>query len=367
MKVFISSLIRDMEPIRAAAREAVASLGHEAIMAEEFPAQPQSPQVACLEGVRTADAVVLVLGAIYGARQASGLSATHEEFREAKDRRPVFAFMQRGVQPDAEQAAFVAEVRGWVGGLFSPEFGDPADLRNALTKAIHHWQLSTASGPLDPKEVLGRALAAFPGERNRGSGAPLLQVVVAGGPGQSILRPSRIEDASFSDRLLETAMFGADRRIFSPREGSDTSVRDGRLVLSQGQRLASIDELGTVAIHLDLAEGRGGLSVIIEEDVADRMALALRYADWLLDEVDATHRLSNVVLAAAVADGGYNAWRTRREHEASPNSGSMGRSSGGDRRPPVHLTPPNRPRAALKHEAANLVTDLVTLLRRHWK
>lgn len=367
MKVFVSSLIRGMEPMRAAAREAISSLGHEAIMAEDFPAQPQSPQVACLDGVRAADAVALVLGASYGARQASGRSATHEEFLEAKDRRPVFAFMQRGVQPDGDQAAFVTEVRGWVGGLFSPEFGDPADLRNALTKALHHWQLSTASGPLDPAEVLKRALAAFPGERNRGSGGPLLQVVVAGGPGQSILRPSRIEDASFTDGLLETAMFGTDRRIFSPRDGSETAVRDGRLVLTQGQRLASIDELGSVAVHLDLTEGRGGLPVIIEEDLADRMALALRYADWLLDQVDATHRLSHVVLAATVTDGGYRAWRTRREHEASPNSGSMGRSMGGDRQPPVHLTPPHRPRAALKHEAGNLVADMVTLLRRQWK
>ncbi len=218
-------------------------------MAEDFPAQPQSPQVAYLDGVRSSDAVVLLLGASYGNKQASGLSATHEEFLEARDRRPVFAFMQRGVRPDDKQAAFVAEVRGWVIGLFSPEFGDPADLRNALTKAIHHWQLSTASAPVDTVEVLNRALAAFPTDRNRGSGGPLLQVVVAGGPEQSILRPSRIEDTSFADSLLKTAMFGSERRIFSPREASDTTVRDGKLVLTQGQRLASIDEMATVTVH----------------------------------------------------------------------------------------------------------------------
>jgi hypothetical protein len=184
MKVFVSSLIRGMVPMRAAAREAIASLGHEAIMAEDFLALPQSPQVACLDGVRAADEVVLLLGASYGAKQAPSVSASHEEFLEANDRRAVFAFIQRGVQPDVAQAAFVAEVRGWVGGYFSPEFDEPGDLRNAMTKAIHHWPLSTASAPLDPAEVLKRALAAFPSESNRGSSGPLLQVVVAGGPGQ---------------------------------------------------------------------------------------------------------------------------------------------------------------------------------------
>lgn len=50
MKIFISSLIRGFEPYRAAARDAVTQLGYEPVMAEDFPAQPNSPQVACLQG-----------------------------------------------------------------------------------------------------------------------------------------------------------------------------------------------------------------------------------------------------------------------------------------------------------------------------
>jgi hypothetical protein len=69
-----------MEPFRAGAREAVTQLGHQPVMAEDFGARPMSPQIACLQGVRQSAAVVLILGAAYGAKQASGLSATHEEF-----------------------------------------------------------------------------------------------------------------------------------------------------------------------------------------------------------------------------------------------------------------------------------------------
>lgn len=84
MKVFISSVIAGMEDHRAAAREAAESLGYTVIAAEDFRASPSSPQQVCLEGVRDADVVVFLLGARYGTPQTSGLSPTHEEYREAR-------------------------------------------------------------------------------------------------------------------------------------------------------------------------------------------------------------------------------------------------------------------------------------------
>ncbi len=52
MKIFISSLITDMHEERSAVREAIEQLDHEPIMAEQFGGQPNSSQVACLNGVR---------------------------------------------------------------------------------------------------------------------------------------------------------------------------------------------------------------------------------------------------------------------------------------------------------------------------
>lgn len=79
-------------------------------MAEDFGAKPTSPQVACLEGVRQAGIVVLILGKDYGAKQSSGLSATHEEYLEARQSRPVIAFVQEGVDRDPDETEFVKEV-----------------------------------------------------------------------------------------------------------------------------------------------------------------------------------------------------------------------------------------------------------------
>ena len=123
MKVFISSVISGFEPFRDACKGAVTTLRHQTVMAEDFGARPQSPQVACLQGLRESDLVVLLLGEHYGPVQpGSGISATHEEYREAKGRKPVIAFVQAGITPGADQAALIGEVQNWEGGLFRGTF-----------------------------------------------------------------------------------------------------------------------------------------------------------------------------------------------------------------------------------------------------
>jgi len=103
MKVFISSAIRGLEPCREAAARAAAALRHEVKRSEDLGAAAETPQQACLAGVRWADVVILLLGAGYGERQPSELSATHEEYREAKSRCPVLAFVQHGAELEASQ------------------------------------------------------------------------------------------------------------------------------------------------------------------------------------------------------------------------------------------------------------------------
>ena len=140
MKVFISSVISGMEPFRHAARDAVTTLRHQPVMAEDFGAQPSSPQVACLTGVRQSDLVVLILGENYGAAQPSGLSATHEEYREAQGRKPVIAFVQEGIRRTGAAAAFAAEVEGWQEGVFRGSFSAPEDLKISITRALHDYR-----------------------------------------------------------------------------------------------------------------------------------------------------------------------------------------------------------------------------------
>lgn len=249
MKVFISSLISGFEPIRQAAKTAITTLRHDPVMAEDFGAQPNSPQIACLQGLRKSDLVVLILGEHYGAKQpGSGLSATHEEYRDAQGRKPVIAFVQEGTVPDSEQAAFIAEVQGWEGGLFRGSFHDPADLQMGVTRALHDYDVTKAVGVVDASALTTRACGLLPKtNRNSFSGSSTINVAVVGGPLQSILRPVELESPQLSDSFQQAAMFG-DTQIFDRTKGIQTKIHQAALIFEQerGARV-QLDEQGTMS------------------------------------------------------------------------------------------------------------------------
>ena len=372
MKVFISSLISGFEEYRAAARDAVRALGHEPVMAENFPSQPNSPQVACLSGLRQSALVVLLLGERYGAPQSSGLSATHEEYRDARGKRPVIAFVQEGVSRDPEQQAFTTEVQGWEGGLFRGGFSTPAQLKDGITRAIHEWALANAAGPVDEGEVLQRALAQLPETDRQMTYRPQQQrllVSLAFGPQQNVLRPAEIEAPQLVNDVKKAALFGS-HPIFDSARGTQHRLEQGALVLAQGEqsevrdsfRLAPTgDMLFSVAFP-----GRDHVPVVIEEEVGERLRRALAFAGETLERIDPTQRLTHVSPAVTFEDTQSVVWRSKAEQQAQPNSYSLGGFGRADHSP-VHLTPPVKPRAALALGSGPMVEDLVVLLRRMWK
>jgi len=365
MKIFVSSLITGMEPIRAAARSAVTTLGHDPVMAEDFGALPHTPQIACLDGVRQAGAVVLILGSRYGAIQSAGLSATHEEYREARDHCPVLAFVEEGMTPEPKQAEFISEVQARDSGLIRVGFADAVQLERKVIQALHRLDIASAAAPFDAKELLSRTLAMFPNQR--GSYGAMLSVAVAGGPAQAILRPSRIEDASLAEMLEKEALYGS-ARLFVRGEGTQSTVAQGALVLEQSGRRGNdgrslqLDPQGGLLLRSTIETEGGGLPAILVETVQERLAACLRYAVWVLDQVDRTQRLSHLAVAAQLT--GSFGMRTRREHEGSPNSMSMGNNYGRDDYSPVHLSLAHLLRPTLAQQADQIVDDLMTLIGR---
>jgi hypothetical protein len=215
--------------------------------------------------------------------------------------------------------------------------------------------------------MLARALAAFPAsDRYDGyQNSRQLLVSLAAGPGQTILRPSQMESRELGEELVQRAMFGKVR-LFDMALSTSYKIDDDALVISQGKGAEiRLDPPGGLRFSLPLTEHNSGWPVVIEEDIQARLASALAFAASVLDQIDPTQRLTHVAIAATLNASETVVWRTRREHEASPSSFSIGMQH--NERKPVHLTPPQRPRAALSHEAEALVEDFVTLLRRAWK
>ncbi len=142
MKVFISSVISGFEIYRDASVRSARALGHEVRRSKDFSASPVTRQQACLTGVRWADVTVVLLGPTYGTPQRSGLSATHEEYREARGSHPVLVFVQQGVTREPQQDGFVTEVRDWSSGHVAPGFRTPEELGDAVTRALHDFELA---------------------------------------------------------------------------------------------------------------------------------------------------------------------------------------------------------------------------------
>ncbi|XFC39533.1 DUF4062 domain-containing protein [Stenotrophomonas indicatrix] len=371
MKVFISSLISGMEAERAVVRRALSTLRHQAVMAEDFPAQPNSPQIACLTGLRQADLVILILGARYGAKQASGLSATHEEVREALGSKSLMVFMKAGEELETEQQALVNELGTWEAGLFRAHFETLEELSDKVVQAVHDYDLANAVGPFNPDALLARALALCGGETNQRMSGNALEVVVAVGPEQSILRPAQMEVSTLGEEIKQRAMF-ANPRILSSEHGARATMQGETLVLLQ-ERHGHVDAkialwpTGDIQIRLPIppAPGSMGSMVLLEEEVKSQLTASLTFANWLLSHVDPTERLTHLVVAVRITGNDGATWRTTAEHQQSPQSMSMA-MRWGEAPAPVTLRPAHHQRAVLRVQLHSLVEDLLVLLRRQW-
>lgn len=365
MKVFLSSLIGGYEVLRDAAASGAAALGHVVVRAEDFGAAPDSPQSACLGGVRSSDVVVLILGERYGFVQQSGLSATHEEYREARESRPVIVLIEGGVEPEPAQSAFIREVQGWERGHFTADFSSPEDLRDKVIRALHDYALANESAPLDEDELVERARGLVPPDRNRQG--PEMVLVVAGGPRRATLRPAELEDPQLHKFLLAEALTGDDA-VLSPGRGTDVSVRGDSVRLDQENGLASVDvcEDGALLLVRPAVEQGAwratGITSIIEEEIHERLALMLRFSGRLLDHIDSVQRLTHVALVAAIQGAGYMPWRTREAQLQSPNAATMNMRTIDSIE--VMVSPPVRRRAVLLHDTERLAEDFVVRLRR---
>jgi hypothetical protein len=367
MKVFISSLISGFEPFRAAAREAALTLRHQPIMAEDFGAKADSPQMACLGGLQSADLVVLIMGARYGYVQgSSGVSPTHEEYLEARDTKPILMYVQEGVERDEQQTKFLSEAQAWQGGQFRAAFMNAEELGRMIVRDLHDYELSHASGPLDARSLGAAAVEMLPSNRRNGQGgSPSLSVAMMPGPPRKALRPAQLEDPALTDDIHRQALFG-EPRLFDKSKGIKGAVEAGVLVIEQerGARI-ELGEGGAVVLRLPLnrdSVSRDSFSssfALIQEDVERELATAMGYLNWLLERIDPTRRLSHVALAASIDAAEHMGWRTLAEQAASPNSGTMRMGRGEGSPALVDL-----PRAELRLQPQLAVKDLTVSLRR---
>lgn len=191
-------------------------------------------------------------------------------------------------------------------------------------------------------------------------------MIVAGAPRRELVPPSKLDDQTFAQSIMQRALFGPEP-VFTTEQGTRTQlVEQGHLRLTQETASILLTEHGTVVVSVPaVSRGRESsfsLPAIIEEDMRGTLEAALRFIHWLLDEVDRLRRVSHVVVLGAIEGGSMVGWRTRAEHATSPNSLTMSMHQRDLVVVPVE--PTVRPRAHLNANLDQLVNDLLARFRR---
>ena len=92
IRVFVSSVSGGLEGTRNQIVQDLHKAAYDVSAMERFGAQPTVPLDVCLNELRKADAMVLLIGPRYGSVLPQGISYTHAEFREAQGLGiPIFA------------------------------------------------------------------------------------------------------------------------------------------------------------------------------------------------------------------------------------------------------------------------------------
>ena len=113
-----------------------------------------------------------------------------------------------------------------------------------MTRALADLQVP---GLADEAEISHRALAALPApQRGVFGGEARLNVAVAGGPRQQVLRPAEIEDRALISDLHRESMFGPNAPL-DPASATQPSVNGDWLEITQERAAVSVHVDGTVS------------------------------------------------------------------------------------------------------------------------
>ena len=189
----------------------------------------------------------------------------------------------------------------------------------------------------------------------------MVALVVVPGPWETVIPPTLMDNSGFRAKLQQSLSFG-DQPIFNRLAETAERIDSEMLVLEQDGARFAVDERGAMRIDQKLVDGKEHfLPVIVEEHIISAIEAALRFAGWLLDEVDEVRRVSDVAIAAGLVNCRSYAWRTLAEDQAS--GGSVTMSNLGE----SHFIEPSRhvsKRSGLLHDTDALVEDIVARLRR---
>ena len=335
-------------------------------MAEDFQAAPSTPQGACLQGVRESDAMILILGERYGAIQSSGLSATHEEYNEAIQRIPVFAFIQESTKSDSRQQGFISEVQDWNKGALTKYFSTGRELQRLVSQAIHEFDVRAVMNDADRASIASRASYLASEDSNQANwystDVTRLSVAVVGHPEQQIIRPATLESTELQEQIEMAIVYG-DHRLFDRHLGVQIQSYMDSIEFTQSSASVRLTETGSIGVRLNAAYGSDddavGFPAMVEEDMGEKIRKCLQFASSILDSIDSSFRMQHIAIAVTIVGSiAHIPWTTRDTY--NPYSSYVPMRTGNALAPETLVLT----RSSFGHDVAAHADDLTVKLRR---
>ena len=327
-RIFVSSVMTGFQEYRKAARAGIRQAGCDAVLAEDFAAQSSSSRNACIDGVKSADALVLLLGPQYGWVAPSGRSATEEEYQEARRRHiPILVFVQDGVSSEPNQQDFTDRVEDYVHGHFRKSFQSSDDLKRLVKEAVMGMDLTTAQQN-SAESRIREALNRRPPD-NRDS--VWMKTVWATVRTEEVV-PLMLTDTRLKNQVLrlghdrEPALFRYERPKQAEASASRLSITQGALqgaMADEDATVVTIHGDGTLTVLQNVTGGQANhdpnLSVVTMHRldpnvVRDRLERAWSFAVAWWNEHDRFLRHDSLLYNIGLYDIGHRSFEDPGEH-----------------------------------------------------
>jgi Domain of unknown function (DUF4062) len=307
--VFISSIQSGFEDVRAAARAGVESFGWRAMMAETIGAAPASPQRALLDCVADSDALLLLVGPRYGARQESGLSATEDEFDEARRRgKPILVLRQEG-ELELEQQEFLERATGgWEGGALYGTFRDASDVGLAVVRGLTNIRDRGDRATLEP--AAQDRVAAFAADARHQDGS-IVRVVLVPLIDQLLLQAAALEDRNLPEELAAAARAA---RLVQQSEGIATNVSAAGVQLHVGEQYAgralTVGANGEIVVEASVGgdDRNFGSMRVLPERLEEAIRGAAAFAESAWKRIDRRGEVQEVAVMLAIPEAQHKSW-----------------------------------------------------------
>lgn len=327
-RIFVSSVIEGLEAVRTCARKAIKSAGGEPVLFEDFHSQNASSRNACLDGVGSCDALIIIIGSRGGYMTPSGKVVVEEEYDEAKRLKLPILFYLQEIEQDKEASVLSKKLSGYIDGRLRAKFNSVDQLKSLLDISLPSLIENLGMQPTNKRDIQKLLLDPTSNDRR----CTLLRTVIASE------RCEEFEDLVDDSKLKELNILALQCDLFAIEPTTNYHVGANSLTLTQSGGRGGFAMLDSIALYENgvivvesLVEKRDvsnspmadmlSYMFIDADQMEERLGAALRFVFTVFEKYDPYSRYGRFLYNASLHN--YDGKIVERSPQPRPNGVSL--------------------------------------------